>query len=271
MSAGARAIGAAALLLGGVGLEFDDFAAVWQPVPAGALGRPGLAYAAAVLFLSGGLALQHRRTMRPGCVILGGLFLLFATLWLPRVFARPLTFATWGGVAEQLACAFGALAVYVAAIAGDRSHSPGLAAFARVGFGLCAVAFGCNHFFALRETAAMVPRWLPPGAGAWAVATGVFHVLGGLALIVGVRSLLAARLLAGMFAGFGALIWAPILWRHPTDHMAWCGNAVNLTLVGAAWGLADLLAQPSSKTAVGLPVPREELPSNKARRLGAGS
>ena len=242
MKLGAHVLGLSAILLGAVGLRWDDFAAVWQPVPADVLGRAALAYLAAFIFLAVGLALQSRRTARIGAPVLAVLFAVFALLWLPRVVARPLIFATWGGVAEQLACALGAMATYAWAAPAESQHKARLTSALRVGFGVCAIAFGFNHFFALKETAAMTPHWLPPGAIAWAAATGVFHVLGGLALVSGVQALLGARLLTLMYAGFGVLVWAPILWKSPGDHTAWCGNAVNLTLVGSSWMLADLLA-----------------------------
>ena len=239
MKPGAIIIGASAALSGVVGLRWGDFAAVWQPVPAETPGRTLLAYAAAVLFLIGGVALQARRTVAVGAAILAALFTLFALLWTPRVAALPLVFATWSGVAEQLACALGVMAVYVAAKAESPTNQR-LGDAARFGFGLCAVAFGFNHFFNVQETAAMTPRWLPPGPTGWAIATGVFHVMGGLALVFGVQTVLAARLLGAMFAGFGLLVWGPLLWANIRDHTTWCGEVVTLSLVGAAWAIADL-------------------------------
>ena len=48
---GVRVYGAAAILFGVIGLKWDDFAAVWQPVPAELAHRGTLAFAAALLFL----------------------------------------------------------------------------------------------------------------------------------------------------------------------------------------------------------------------------
>lgn len=113
----------------------------------------------------------------------------------------------------------------------------------RVVFGLCLLAFGTAHFLYPAETAALVPKWLPPGPKAWALITGACHVAAGLALLSGVRALLAARLLTAMFVGFGLLVWLPQLFAHPEVHMSWAGNAINLALIGAAWVTADSVAR----------------------------
>jgi hypothetical protein len=61
--------------------------------------------------------------------------------------------------------------------------------------------------------------------------------------VSGLQATLASRLLVAMMVGFGALVWAPMLFGKPTDHFIQCGNAVNLALVGAAWVIADSIAR----------------------------
>jgi uncharacterized membrane protein YphA (DoxX/SURF4 family) len=109
-------------------------------------------------------------------------------------------------------------------------------------FGLCLLAFGAAHVVYVKETAAMVPKYLPPGPQLWAYVTGAGHAAAGLALISGVLDKLAGRLLTAMFVVFGLLVWAPQLLEKPGDHMTWAGNAINLALVGAAWIVADAAA-----------------------------
>ncbi|HKH92594.1 MAG TPA: hypothetical protein VKA54_12360 [Gemmatimonadaceae bacterium] len=89
--------------------------------------------------------------------------------------------------------------------------------------------------------AAMVPTWLPPDQRFWIAATGAFQLLAAGALLSGIRAQLAARLLAVMLLGFGALVWASMLAADPGAHMRWAGNAVNLAIAGAAWVVADAL------------------------------
>jgi uncharacterized membrane protein YphA (DoxX/SURF4 family) len=108
-------------------------------------------------------------------------------------------------------------------------------------FGLCAIAFGINHFLNLSQTSAMVPAWIPPAKQFSAVATGIGDAAAGLAIASGILAPLAARLLTLMFGTFLLFVWVPILLDQPGDHGAWAGNAITLALIGAAWVLADAL------------------------------
>lgn len=231
---GRRVLGLAAIALGLVGLAFGDFAAVWQPAPGTPFDKT-LAYVTAAVEVAAGLALQWRRTARWAGLVLGAIALVFALLWVRRVVGAPQLFATWLGVAEQLAIALGALVAY--------SGPKVLGRFAQTGFGICLLAFGAAHFIYVKETAVLVPAWLPPGQDAWAYITGACDIAAGVALITGLQARLAAYLTTAMFAVFGVLVWAPQLADKPGDHMTWAGNAINLALVGAAWVVADAAAR----------------------------
>lgn len=232
-----RLFGLVALGFGALGLWSGDFAAVWQPVPVDLPGRRLLAYAAAVVFLGGGALVQAAAFRRSAALALAALYAAFGALWLLRAASHPLIFATWAGVLEQLAVAAAGVLVALDLPPATRTYAVARPAVAL--FGVCCVAFGFNHFFALKETAALTPSWLPPGPMTWAVMTGFFHVAGGAAILIGTARLAAARLLLLMFAGFGLLVWAPVLLAHPHSHTAWSGNLVNLSLVTAAWVVSD--------------------------------
>lgn len=236
---GRHVYGLAAIALGAIGLKWDDFAAVWQPVPDDLLGRATLAYVAAGAFLLAGLAMQWRRTARIGAGAATIMFAIFALLWVKRVIGFPTLFATYSGVAEQLAITTGGVMAY-ASVVGPSSRT---LTVCRIVFGVCLLAFGGAHFVYVKETAEMVPAWIPPNPNIWAYITGAAHAAAGLALISGVLAPLAARLVTLMFVAFGTLVWAPQLMAHANDHTVWCGNAINLALVGAAWVLGDALAQ----------------------------
>jgi len=244
---GSRVYGIAAIVFGLVGLWWDDFAAVWQPVPDGMPERKILAYIAAIAFLAAGVAMQGRRTARVGSVVLVCLYSIFTLFWLRQVVASPHIFGTWSGTAEQLALVMGGLAIYASLDPHGGALAVRLALLGRITFGVCAVAFGIAHFVYPSETAAMVPRWIPPGQKMWALTTGAAHVLAGIAIVSGVQALLAARLFTAMIIGFGVFVWAPQLFTLPKTHMVWAGNAVNLALVGAAWAIADSIAELSDK------------------------
>jgi uncharacterized membrane protein YphA (DoxX/SURF4 family) len=237
--------GLGAIALGLVGLAWGDFATVWQPIqalPFEVPHRTALAYVAAAGLLSAGLAVQWCRSARAGVLVLTVLYFVFALLWLPRVIGFPQLFGTWGGFLEEMSLVSAAVIVYASLRAGDSVRASGTERMARLFFGICVLSFGLGHFFALPQTAAMVPQWIPPGQQFWAVVTGVAHLLAGVAILSGVLDVLGSRLLTVMLATFSALVWVPALVAQPREHMVWAGNAINLALIGAAWVVADSAA-----------------------------
>lgn len=236
MQLGRHVYGLAALLFGIVGLAFQDFGSVWQPINTDIPGYTALACIAAFAFTVAGLGLQFRGTARLGASIAGLLYLVFAARWGWRVIALPQVLAVWLGVAEQMAMVIAAF-VLLATLRARPSERAVHAA--RLAFGICLLVFGAAHLVYVTETAAMTPTWLPPNTRFWAIATGGFHILAGLAFLSGILAPLAAWLVTAMFVTFGALVWAPQLAAGAPSHMVWCGNAQNLALVGAAWVLAD--------------------------------
>jgi uncharacterized membrane protein YphA (DoxX/SURF4 family) len=247
---GSRVYGLGAVALGLVGLVWGDFATVWQPVQADVPHREALAYVAAACLLSAGVAIQRRRSAPAGLLVLAILYCIFALLWLPRVVGYPQIFGTWGGFLEEMALVAAASVVYASLLPRGSADSVRTYQIGRLSFGVCVLSFGLGHFFAIPETAAMVPGWIPPGRQFWAVATGVAHLLAGVAILSGVLDVLGSRLLTLMLAAFGALVWAPALFAQPREHMAWAGNAINLALIGAAWAVADSIASRRQQTQI---------------------
>jgi uncharacterized membrane protein YphA (DoxX/SURF4 family) len=94
----------------------------------------------------------------------------------------------------------------------------------------------------LQETINMVPKWIPPSQRFWALATGIGHLLAGIAIVTGIQAVLAGRLLTAMILGFGSFVWVPAVVATPKAHLAWAGNAINLAVAGAAWIVADAIA-----------------------------
>lgn len=238
MRVGRHVFGLGAAALGIIGLVWSDFATNWQPVPPELPGYQALAYIAALIQLACGAGLQLKRSARTSACALAALIALVTIPWIIRIVGFPHLFGTWGGSAEQLT-----LLLAAAAIALSSGTAEGRERVFGGLFGVLAIFLGLNHFTALPQTADMVPAWIPPGQMFWAVATGIFYLAGGLGLVTGILDLLAARLLTAMMAGFSFLIWLPALATHPTLHNVLAGTAINVMLTGAAWVIADLLAQ----------------------------
>jgi uncharacterized membrane protein YphA (DoxX/SURF4 family) len=256
---GIHVFGCAAIALGLIELAWGEFATVWHPVPPGFPLRTALVYVVAVCFIGVGIAMQLRRTAGIGLLGAATLYLLAALLWVRRVVHFPMLIGTWLGFAEQFALVAAAVMWYTLMTPSDGAWRGRPYHLSRGAFGLCAITFGLAHFLAVGPTAKMVPAWIPPSQHFWAIATGVAHLLAGLAILSGIRALLAARLLTLMLVGFGVLIWIPRLVNAPHEHISWAGNAVNLAAVGAAWLVADSIAR--ARTAV----PRSTSPDSDRR------
>jgi uncharacterized membrane protein len=240
---GKRVFAVAAVALGAIGLYRGDFTVIWHPVPDTVPARTELAYCCSILFVVAGLAMQHAKTVHVAGLTLGALYVALSSGWVLRVIAYPSAIGTWLGVAEQWGLATGALAIAI----GSRPGFSLAETSCRLAFGVFEIVFALGHFLSLPETIALTPPWLPPGPTFWALATGAAHALGGVALILNVFPILAARLLALMFMAFGLLVWLPRLIEASTGVVPWAGNAINLALIGAVLALGDLLSQANAE------------------------
>lgn len=248
---GTRVYGLGAVALGLVGLMWGDFALQWQPVPDSVPGRSVLAYVTGAALVLAGAALFWRRMAVFGAAALAALYAAGVILLHgPRLAAHPTALALWSGAAEHLVLMAGGLIAYVSLAKIDAALAARLSRFARLAFGACLLVFGAAHFVYLDFTAAMVPKWIPPGQAFWAYATGAAHIAAGVAILSGVQARLAAMLITAMFAGFSILLHAPNLLADPASHFQWVINAINLALTGAAWVVADSLAPQIERAAV---------------------
>jgi uncharacterized membrane protein YphA (DoxX/SURF4 family) len=246
LSLGRHVFGLAAILFGVITLVWRDFNN-WQQIQA--LGnvphREILVYLAAAIEIFGGVAIQFRKTARVGALALGCLYLAFALLWVPRIFAEPLVYDRWGNFFEQFSLVSGALIVYGALSGSDSTHPPLAARLGYIFFGICVVSFSLEQVFYLAGTASFVPKWIPPGQMFWAITTTIAFALAAIALLARRSALLAARLLTLMIIGFGLLVWLPAPFADPHKIISWAGNAQNLAIAGAALIVADFLRHTS--------------------------
>jgi uncharacterized membrane protein YphA (DoxX/SURF4 family) len=241
---GRHVYGLAAILFGIITLVWHDFNG-WQQIRA--LGnvphREILVYLAAAVELLGGVAIQFPKTARAGAVALGVLYFIFALLWVPIIAKEPLIYDRWGNFFEQFSIVSGALIVYSTF---GRSPSERPTRAAQIGylfFAICVISFTLEQLFYLSPTASFVPKWIPPGQMFWAVTTTIAFALATIALLAQRVALLASRLLTAMLVGFQLLVWLPAPFADPHKIINWAGNAQNLAITGAAWIVADFLAQ----------------------------
>ena len=204
------------------------------------------AYVIGILLIAGGAAVLGARTHRAGAAVLALVYLIVAGFWLPRLVTAPeylgqslgVYIGVLAGVCEGLVVVCAALIIYNGRI------TPAT----RVAFGLCVMIFGLQHLLNLHSPSntSMVPVWMPLGQVFWVVLTGTAFVLAGLAIVIRVGDILAARLLALMFLVFSVVTLIPLLVAAPHDEGNWGGNLYELVVAASAWLYAEFAARRSA-------------------------
>jgi hypothetical protein len=235
---GRYVFGVAALLFGVAGLVLhDQLISMWQ-LP----GAAAFIVATSVAQIVGGAALLFRNASGLGAVVLVVVYLVISLTFVPDVIAHPRIYASWGNVFYQLALVAGATVAY-GSVSPPLPYSAALRKGAVILFGLCNISFAIEQVEFLARTVSLVPKWIPPNGMFWTIATTIAFGLGGIALVVGYKSLLASRLLTLMLAAFGVLIWIPILVADPKPHGNWSEGIETFAIAGAAWIVADFLGR----------------------------
>jgi uncharacterized membrane protein len=238
---------------------YDDFALVWQKVPAWVVGRGVLAYACGVVMLLGGAGLLVARTAPAAARILFVYMLLwFVLLRLPEVLLAPAHVISWSGSGETAVMLAGAWTLYalLSAPAGRLGFASGARGVrgARVLLGIALIPCGLAHFAYARETAALVPAWLPAHL-VWAYATGAGFIAAGAAILSGVWARLAAVVVTFMMAAFTLLVWLPGVIGAPAQRLQWTAFFISLAITAGAWAVADAYerARSTARARVGAP------------------
>jgi uncharacterized membrane protein len=242
----------ATVTTGIVDLVWRQFESSHQPMSALGPHIPGqqvLACIAGIWLVLAGMALLWRRTAPMGAMGSALIYLIFALLWVPRLFAVAHTFGFGigvivfglGGIAAQILFVAPAAIVYAENASLDPLWRERLAIAARWMLGLPPIAFGLGHLINLQAYAKFVPHWVPFGLF-WIVFTGIAFLLAGAAIVSGIRDVLAARLLALMLLVFEVIVEIPPVFVQPHSQTAWGGAIYNLTAMGACWMFAEFVA-----------------------------
>jgi uncharacterized membrane protein len=232
------------VVLGLLSLFSGDFASVWQPVPDGVPARAFLALISGAIMVVGGVGLMIRRTLVPASFVM----MMYTLVWLlalhvPRVVMGPLHEVTWGGCAEIVTLVAANWVLYASvATPSDRPYVASLSGpqalrIAHIAFAVVLPLIGLEHLIYAKETAAMVPGWLPYHMG-WACLTGIAHIAAGVAIALNLLPRLAATLEAWMMGIITVFVWIPLVLATPSQRFVWTGLMISAVIAAAAWIVA---------------------------------
>jgi uncharacterized membrane protein len=229
--------------LGILALIYGDFALVWQPVARWVPGRTGLAYGAGLIMLLGGIGLLFRATAAWSARILFPYLIVWVLLKMPALIVAPQIEGVWLGIGELAVLLSGGWVLFIR-LGGIREDS--IFAFAtsenglRVAtilFAVSLIPIGLSHLMYTKETAELVPAWLPYRTG-WAYLTGVGQMACGIGVLFSLYPRVAAMTEAGMLSLFTLLVWTPAIVAAPRTRLPWTAFFISWAIAAGVWVVA---------------------------------
>jgi uncharacterized membrane protein len=232
--------------LGILALIYGDFALVWQPVAPWIPGRTILAYASGVIMLLGGIGLLCKPTASWSIRVLFPYLIVWTLLKVPALVVAPQMEAVWLGIGELAVLLAGGWTLF-ATLSGIGEGSSltfvtgekGMR-IARYLFAVSLIPIGLSHIVYVKETAALVPAWLPYRPG-WAYLTGAGQMACGLGVLLSILPRIAAFAEAVMLSLFTILVWVPAIFAAPKQRLPWTAFFISWAITAAAWVVASNL------------------------------
>jgi uncharacterized membrane protein len=234
--------------LGILTLVYGDFALVWQPVAPWIPGRTALAYASGLIMLLGGVGLLFNATVAWSVRILFPYLIVWLLLKVPAVVVVPGMEAVWLGLGEIAVLLCGGWILFARLAALPDGSPLALATgeksiyVARMLFAVSLLPIGLSHIVYVKQTADLVPTWLPYRDG-WAYLTGAGQMACGLGVLLGILPRMAAITEAGMISLFTLLVWAPAIAAAPTQRLPWTAFFISWVIASAAGVVAQNIAR----------------------------
>src|SRR2546430_802602 len=232
------------MALGIVGLSKGDFTAIWQPVAKGFPGRETLVYLCALISLASGVGLLWQCS----AAIAARVLFLWLLLWLLFLrlpgFSRGFTVDVYWPACQTAVMLAASWVLYTWFATDWDKQRLGFVAgenglrIARVLYGVALIPFGLAHFTYLKQTAVLVPAWLPWPI-AWAYLAGATFSVAGIAVIIGVCARLAAALSTLQMGLFLLLVWIPKVAEGSMTAFQWGEAVVTWALTSAGWVMTD--------------------------------
>jgi len=238
--------------LGILALVYGDFALVWQPVAPWVPGRTALAYGSGLIMLFGGVGLLFRATANWSARILFPYLIVWLLLKAPALIVAPRMEAVWLGFGELAVLLAGGWILF-AKLAGPLEGSPLRFAtgensikLAKILFAVSLLPIGLSHLVYVKETAELVPAWLPYRVG-WAYLTGAGQIACGLGVLLSILPRVAASAEAVMISLFTLLVWGPAILAAPKARLPWTAFFISWAIASAAWVVAQNIAPKHAK------------------------
>ncbi len=215
---------------------------------------PGLAVLASisgVLLVLAGVCIVLAKKVRSASLLLGGvLLLIFCFGFIPYqlIGSNYMHFGDWENAAKELTLAAGALVIAGCFLEKNENtlfrFLSKLIPLGAILFALTIISFAGDHYLYAKEAADYVPSWIPFHLF-WIYFTGAALFASGLAIILKIKSRLAATLLGSMILTWFIILHIPRIIVSPVPYL---GSEIASAFLAFAYsGIAFVIAGEAKK------------------------